>query len=97
MLVNYGSDGVRLLLASALDIPLGGVLGILGFILMVILSDLGTPILAGQCVDYAAIFSAVLGVIRILQGVRAGRRHRAGRPFSQPGTPLPDDVWAGDR
>jgi hypothetical protein len=48
----------------------------------------GMPAAIGYWLAAAGILSAVLGIIRGLQGSRAGRAFRAGRPFIRPGQPL---------
>jgi hypothetical protein len=84
---NYGPDGIVFFAAAGVDILAGAAMGISGALLASITLH-GMPAAIGYWLAAAGILSAVLGIIRGLQGSRAGRAFRAGRPFIRPGQPL---------
>jgi hypothetical protein len=84
---NYGPDGIVCFAAAGVDILAGAAMGISGTVLASITQH-GMPAAVGYWLGAAGILSAVLGIIRGLQGSRAGRAFRAGRPFIRPGQPL---------
>ena len=84
---NYGPDGDVFIAAAGVDAIGGGIVGF-GGVLLASLTQHGLPAAVGHWLAEAGIVPALLGIIRALQGSRAGRAFRAGRPFIRRGQRL---------
>ncbi len=67
------------------DMIAAAVLGFTGVILLGASGSSGALAAAGYWLLGIAILSALVGMVRALQGSHAGRVFRAGRPFVRPG------------
>ena len=82
---NYGPDGNLFLSAIAADAIAAGLLGFTGVILLLASKSSGSVAAAGYWLIGVAVLSALIGIVRSIQGSHAGRVFRAGRPFVRPG------------
>lgn len=73
---NYGPEGMALLLAAVADGIPGGLIGFVG---VAVLFATGS-VIAGYLVGIGVLAISV-GLVRSIQGARAGRFYRNGRPF----------------
>ncbi len=78
---NYGPQGDLLMAAIAADTIAAGIFLFIGVILLIVSGSKGSLATAGYWLMGLGILSALLGIVRAIQGAHAGRVFRAGRPF----------------
>jgi hypothetical protein len=84
---NYGPDGQVFFEAALADLLAGGILG-LGGVALAAVTVYGIPATAGSWLAVVGILAALISGVRAIQGSRAGKAFRAGRPFTRPGKPM---------
>lgn len=83
---NYGPEGIALLYAGcASGLPASVIGFVAGMLLVATSSDSGSLVSIAYWMLVVTICLASLGFVRAVQGILAGRRFRAGRPFVRRG------------
>ena len=82
---NYGPDGQVFLEAALADYIAGVVLGPGGIVLSILSGGHGLAATTGNWLAGVGILAGVIGFVRAIQGSRAGKVFRAGRPFMRAG------------
>lgn len=78
---NYGTRGVSLEVAGALDVILGFALALIGIILIAASKGDGVLGTVGTVIVFGGVVVILFGLVRLAQCVAAGRRFRNGRAF----------------
>jgi hypothetical protein len=78
---NYGPAGIALWAAGMVAVLPGQLLAFVGIVLLLVADGGGSLLVAGYWLTSVGVIMILLGSIRYLQGVRAGRIFRGDRPF----------------
>jgi hypothetical protein len=82
---NYGPEGMALLLAACADGCPAGLIGMTGVVLLFVATGHGVLAVIASWMAGIGIVGCLVGLVRAVQGARAGRIYRNGRPFVRPG------------
>ena len=78
---NYGPEGIALGAASMATLTPGVLIVGVGTVLVLISGGGGSLLTLGYKLDSLGVILILLGSIRLVQGIRAGRAFRGGPPF----------------
>jgi hypothetical protein len=81
---NYGPEGIALMAAAILSGLSGALLGFVGVVFLVLSGGSGGLVQPGYYLLVVSVVLELPAIIRATQGIRAGRRFRAGRPLVRP-------------
>lgn len=82
---NYGPVGTALMPAALADNFLGAALAVVGIVFLVISGVRGTLLAVAYGWLCAGWLVLIVGMVRAVQGILAGRKFRHGRPFIKRG------------
>jgi len=78
---NYGPEGIVLWAAGMVTVFPGQLIAVAGILLLLVAGGSGSLQLAGYWLMGVGVMMILLGSVRYVQGVRAGRVFRGDRPF----------------
>ena len=81
---NYGPEGITLWAAAMSTVLPGGLAAVSGIVFMLASGGGGTLLTVGHWLQGFGVILCLLGSIRAVQGIRAGRAFRGNRPYLKP-------------